>query len=149
MAAIGEGISDVAIARAFSPLSANTVAAIRRENQGEIADAKKSAAFSFRQAAQLGVDYWMAELPRIAEKKPETLPIAVGIFTEKAQLLEGEATARVEDVKRVDPDQFNQFIAALPESTETIGLEAGKERTNSAAPVIEAELVEEPISDRT
>ena len=61
----------------------------------------------------MSIDAYCDALPEIQAKRPESLPIGIGIFIERAQLCDGEATAIIEETKRVDPDQLNAAMQAL------------------------------------
>ncbi len=56
-------------------------------------------------AVEAGIEHW-TEAVEAGKVSASQIPIAVGIFTDKKLLLDGEATCRVEHVQVVTPEQL-------------------------------------------
>lgn len=110
VAALGEGLGVRAIARALG-VHTMTVRAVREREGEAVADEKMRTASKLRQFARMGAERLVEEVDDIPIDK---LPLAVAIAVDKAQLLHGEATERIETVKSYSPDDWERLVAALP-----------------------------------
>lgn len=104
--AIGEGLGIRQIARAWK-VSPHTIMAIREREGAGIATHKAELASLATLGARMGIERLIEEMDSL---KRESLPVAIGILTDKALLLSGEATSRVE---RIDGGGAGDFAAAL------------------------------------
>ncbi len=111
VAALGEGMGIRQIARALK-VSTNTVRAIRDRECELVDDGKRRTAQALRRFARMGAERLVEEIDEIPVDK---LPLAVAIAVDKAQLLDGEATARIETVKSYDPGAWQELVQSLPE----------------------------------
>lgn len=109
--ALAEGMGVRQIARAFH-VHTQTVRAVRMREAEPIANEKQATAKLLRRFARMGAERLIEEIDEIHVDK---LPLAIAIATDKAQLLDGEATARLETVKSFDPNQWNELLSRLPE----------------------------------
>ncbi len=117
--ALAEGMGIRQIARAFK-VSANTVMSVREREKVVIDTDKERTVANLRALARASSERLLDELESIPIDK---LAITMGIAVEKLQLLEGNATARVEHVKpSAGIEAFNRIIDILPAET---GLGAG------------------------
>lgn len=107
---IAEGQSISATARALG-ISRNTVAAVRDREGVTIEQDKKELLRDLRRASRLGVEKVLELLPDT--KSAKDAAIVTAVMVDKAQLIGGEATSRVERVD-VRPDQVKAFLEALP-----------------------------------
>ena len=110
------GASQREIARVFS-VSTNTVAGIvsRARASGRIEAYKTRVSAKLAGAIEGGIEVWTDAL-RAGLLNPAQIPLAVGIFSDKKALLDGEATSRVE-VRQVEPtgQDIDAALRALPE----------------------------------
>ena len=110
------GASQREIARVFS-VSPNTVAGIvaRATTSGRIEAYKTRVSAKLAGAIEGGIEVWTDAL-RAGLLNPAQIPLAVGIFSDKKALLDGEATSRVE-VRQVEPtgQDIDAALRALPE----------------------------------
>ena len=110
------GASQREIARVFS-VSTNTVAGIvsRATASGRIEAYKTRVSAKLAGAIEGGIEFWTDAL-RAGTLNPAQIPLAVGIFSDKKALLDGEATSRVE-VRQVEPSgqDIDAALRALPE----------------------------------
>ena len=110
------GASQREIARVFS-VSTNTVAGIvsRATASGRIEAYKTRVSAKLAGAIEGGIEVWTDAL-RAGTLNPAQIPLAVGIFSDKKALLDGEATSRVE-VRAVEPSgqDIDKALRALPE----------------------------------
>lgn len=136
--ALAEGMGIRQIARAFR-VSANTVAAVRRREGSCIETEKEGLAHLLRLGARLGVERIVDE---IGEFRRESLPIAVGILIDKAQLLAGDPTSIVGRQDGAGAGTFADVLAAAraargevieAELAEETGLGAGGAGQNAPA----------------
>lgn len=109
--ALAKGDSLNHIASTYS-CSKSTIMAIRRNHPELIKAAKFMLGRSFSEAAFYAADEAKARLL----EKPESIPfnqlmIGAGIATDKALLLAGEATERIEHVVRQEDDEFDQVLS--------------------------------------
>ena len=122
-----EGLSISATARALG-VSRNTVCAVRDREGITIEQDKRELLRDLRRASRLSVEKVIELLPTVKLAKDAAITAAVMI--DKAQLLSGEATSRVERVE-VQPDQVRAFLESLPVvegeviDAETIGVAGG------------------------
>lgn len=105
-----EGLSISATARALG-VSRNTVCAVREREGFSIEQEKKELLRDFRRAQRLSVEKVIELLPEV--KSAKDAAIVAAVMTDKAQLLSGEATARVERVE-IRPDMVRSFLDSLP-----------------------------------
>lgn len=110
LAAVVAGVPREHIAR-LAKISTHTIAGIveRAERSGEIAGWKERMSRLLARATET----MAANLVEAVEKKSipaASLPVALGIATDKKLLLDGEATSRVEHVERVRPEDIAERI---------------------------------------
>ena len=110
------GASQREIARIYG-VSTNTVAGIvaRATAAGRIEAYKIRVSAKLAGAIEGGIEVWTDAL-RAGTLNPAQIPLAVGIFSDKKALLDGEATSRVE-VRQVEPtgQDIDAALRALPE----------------------------------
>ena len=110
------GASQREIARVFR-VSPNTVAGIvaRATAAGRIEAYKIRVSAKLAGAIEGGIEVWTDAL-RAGLLNLAQIPLAVGIFSDKKALLDGEATSRVE-VRQVEPtgQDIDAALRALPE----------------------------------
>ena len=110
------GASQREIAKIFR-VSSNTVAGIvaRATTSGRIEAYKTRVSAKLAAAVEGGIEVWTDAL-RAGTLNPAQIPLAVGIFSDKKALLDGEATSRVE-VRQVEPtgQDIDAALRALPE----------------------------------
>lgn len=97
-------------------LSRNTIGAIleRWRRDGRLEPLKKRLSATLGRAVELGVEAWTDALAA-GLVKPETIPIAVGIFSDKKALLDGEPTVRVDNGTREPTvEDVRRMLAELP-----------------------------------
>jgi hypothetical protein len=111
VAALGEGMGTRQIARAYG-VHFSTVRAIREREFAKVQDEKATTAKLLRQFSRMGAERLVEELDDIHVDK---LPLAIAIAIDKAQLLDGEATARIATINSYDPRSWNDLVAGLPE----------------------------------
>lgn len=123
---LGDGTPYLAIAKLLG-ISVNTIAAVKRKEQNSIESIKKEQAEKYRLAGALAGERaieLLADDERAKEIPLNQLAIASGIFTEKAELLSGGATSRVDWVQPAPAvDDFNAYLDGLRDSAEVIELE--------------------------
>lgn len=117
---LGEGLGVRQLARALG-VSHHTVMAVRRNEPHLVATLKKGSAQLMRDVAALAVERLRDEIDDV---KLEALPVVVGVLTEKAQLLDGEATQRVETVQGPTHADYAAMLAALEKKAQAIEVEA-------------------------
>lgn len=113
-------------------VSPNTVMAVRDAETKSIAELKLSLSQIAHQGAQLGLEGIRDQLATILAQaaKPgyhlevkdvRDLAVVTGLLIQNGQLLAGEATSRHEEVaiQAPDHDDFNRYIAALPQAAAT------------------------------
>lgn len=110
------GASQREIARLFR-VSPNTVAGVvaRATASGRIEAYKTRVSAKLAGAIEGGIEVWTDAL-RAGLLNPAQIPLAVGIFSDKKALLDGEATSRVE-VRQAEPSaqDIAAALRALPE----------------------------------
>lgn len=120
---LAQGASYLSIAKLLK-VSVNTVAAVKDRERISIESEKRTLAGSFRLASGLAAERAIEMLAD--EDRSKTIPlnqlaIATGIFTEKAELLSGGATSRVDWVQPAPAvDDFNSYLADLREKAELV-----------------------------
>jgi hypothetical protein len=107
---LAEGLSGSSIARACQ-VSRNTVAAVREREGYSIEQSKKELLATIRRGSQIAAERVVELLPHIQNAKDAAITLAV--LVDKAQLLSGEATSRVEKVE-VNQDKLAEMLASLP-----------------------------------
>ena len=107
---IAEGQSISATSRALS-ISRNTVCAVRDREGVSVEQEKKELLRDLRRASRLGVEKVLELLPET--KSAKDAAIVTAVMVDKAQLIGGDATSRVERVD-VRPDQVKAYLDALP-----------------------------------
>ncbi len=107
---LAEGLSGSSIARACQ-VSRNTVAAVREREGYSIEQSKKELLATIRRGSQIAAERVVELLPHIQNAKDAAITLAV--LVDKAQLLSGEATSRVEKVE-VNQDKLSEMLASLP-----------------------------------
>jgi hypothetical protein len=120
---LAQGASYLSIAKLLK-VSVNTVAAVKDREHISIESEKRTLAGSFRLASGLAAERAIEMLSD--DERSKTIPlnqlaIATGIFTEKAELLSGGATSRVDWVQPAPAvDDFNSYLADLREKAELV-----------------------------
>lgn len=113
---LGSGAALLQIAKLLK-ISVNTVSAVKQREQISIEMEKRLWADKFRTVAGLSAERAMellADDDRAKDIPLNQLAIATGIFTEKAELLSGGATSRVDWVQpSPSADDYNQFLSDL------------------------------------
>lgn len=107
---LAEGLSGSSIARACQ-VSRNTVAAVREREGYSIEQSKKELLATIRRGSQIAAERVVELLPHIQNAKDAAITLAV--LVDKAQLLSGEATSRIEKVE-VNQDKLSELLASLP-----------------------------------
>lgn len=107
---LAEGLSGSSIARACQ-VSRNTVAAVREREGFSIEQQKKELLTTIRQGSQVAAERVVELIPHIQNAKDAAITLAV--LVDKAQLLAGEATSRVERVDATE-DKLRDMLASLP-----------------------------------
>lgn len=100
------GATQRQIAERFK-VSRNTIAQMvrRAEGDGRLEPYKARLSARLGRAVEAGIEHW-TEAVEAGKVSASQIPVAVGIFTDKKLLLDGEATSRVEHVARVTPEQL-------------------------------------------
>jgi len=107
---LAEGLSGSSIARACQ-VSRNTVAAVRDREGFTIEQQKKELLTTIRRGSQVAAERVVELIPHIQNAKDAAITLAV--LVDKAQLLAGEATSRVERVDATE-DKLRDMLASLP-----------------------------------
>ena len=107
--AVIAGDSFRSIAKKYS-IDRRTIAVLVTKYQKEIPSLKKGLSNSLQQFQRLAVERLLDEVKFIDINK---LAIALGIIIDKQQLIDGEATTRVETILNQHSD-FNAMISSLP-----------------------------------
>ena len=100
------GATQRQIAERFK-VSRNTIAQMvrRAEGDGRLEPYKARLSARLGRAVEAGIEHW-TEAVEAGKVSASQIPVAVGIFTDKKLLLDGEATSRVEHVQRITPEQL-------------------------------------------
>lgn len=113
---IGSGMGLLTIAKLLK-ISVNSVSAVKRNESFSIEIEKRAWADKFRTVAGLSAERAIEKLSDDEQAKDiplNQLAITAGIFTEKAELLTGGATSRVDWVQPAPAvDDFEKYIASL------------------------------------
>lgn len=156
--ALSEGFGIRQICRALH-VSHHTVELVRLRESSLVATLKKGTVEKLRTFVRLASDRLIDE---VYDMKLESLPVAIGILTEKAQLLDGEATARVEEHRVVTHRDYEDMVRTYEAEAVETGLSEEKNSAKetlalaspdvavgipSAPPVMEAQLVAEVAVD--
>ena len=126
LSAEGLGVLRIAGILRVSP---HTVLAVRQRSPSDVAIEKQRLASISREAARMCVDGILDILsdPERAAKVPaRDLGILGGILTDKAELLSGGPTMRIEHQRDVSPEDVQEYLAGLHPAREVgvMGLEA-------------------------
>jgi hypothetical protein len=123
---LAQGASFLSIAKLLK-VSVNTVSAVRDREQISIESQKRTLAGSFRLASGLAAERaieLLSDEERSKDIPLNQLAIATGIFTEKAELLSGGATSRVDWVQPAPAvDDFNSYLDDLRKRAEPVDAE--------------------------
>ena len=124
------GMSIREICRAFNTSYNTTIALIR--NRPELLErAREITSKNWRTLAAVGT----AELfERVPDMKSHELTIMSAVATEKAELLSGGATARVEHVMAPAADDWQSFVSGLRKSGEVVDVAFEPVGIEAAAP---------------
>ena len=132
----GDGLGALLIASRLS-MSVHTVLAVlereRARAQDPVAIDNTQVIRSMRQARRLMVEGILEDVSdpdRRAAIPTQGKAITAAILTDKIELLEGNATARVELVHGADPASLNEYLDALPQVHEITdqGVATGKQK---------------------
>lgn len=123
---LAQGASQLSIARLLK-ISVNSVAGVKQREQISIESEKRTLSASFRLASGLAADRaieLLADEERSKDIPLNQLAIATGIFTEKAELLSGGATSRVDWVQPAPAvDDYKTYLADLKAKSQPIDAE--------------------------
>lgn len=113
-----EGMSIRAVSRAYG-VGRNTVSKLvqRLEAAGKMEPYKKRVSAKLGALVEAGVDAFMEKLAN-DEVPVNVIPVAVGIFSDKKALLDGEATTIVGTTAKPELSQeaWDKWFAALPQA---------------------------------
>ena len=137
LSAFAGGISQRRIAQAFK-VSRNTVAALvdRATAAGKIEPIKKRLSGKLGRAIEAGIEQWIDAVEE-GSISPSQIPVAVGIFSDKKALLDGEATSRIERVEGPSMDsvmeklQRAKVALAVPADVDPAGPGAAGDRPST------------------
>ena len=139
------GMSATRIARAYNT-SYHTVIALIRNRPEMLDKARVTAANNWKTLAAVGT----AELlDRVPDMKDHGLVIMSAVASEKAELLSGGATQRVEHVMAPAADEWITFVAGLRKGTEAVDVEFQPVDALTAGPQKAAALPEALIEIET
>lgn len=129
--ALGEGMGIRSIAKVFK-ISHHTIIAIREREGIQIATIKQRTSRDLRAFASIAAERLVEEMDSIPL---QSLPVAIGIAIDKAQLLDGEATSILgKEEKRITPDDFNDYLKGIEAQVlETVSV-ADEESTKEPLP---------------
>lgn len=108
---LAEGLSGSSIARACQ-VSRNTVAAVRDREGYSIEQSKKELLATIRRGSQIAAERVVELIPSLNSAKDAAITLAV--LVDKAQLLAGEATSRIERLDNASEDKLREMLASLP-----------------------------------
>ena len=138
LAAHVSGMPATRIARAFNT-SYHTIIALIRNRPEALDKARQTAANNWKTLAAVGT----AELlDRVPDMKDHGLVIMSAVASEKAELLSGGATQRVEHVMAPAADAWAEFVSGLRKGSEVIDVAFEPVEGASAAPQKAAALPE-------
>lgn len=152
---LGEGLHVIRIARLLR-VHPKTVRAVREREGNPIAQEKERLGRLAYDAARMSIERIVEDLDdekASAEIPTDKLAVIAGIMTEKALLLTGGATSRVEHQGAANPehDDFNRMLAEMGSRGRTLEQRAdeatpvpGASRVIEAEPVANAEAHTEP-----
>jgi len=139
------GMPATRIARAFNT-SFHTIIALIRNRPEALDKARQTAANNWKTLAAVGT----AELlDRVPDMKDHGLVIMSAVASEKAELLSGGATQRVEHVMAPAADAWQEFVSGLRKSGEVIDVAFEPVGTQTAEPQKAAALPEALIEIET
>jgi hypothetical protein len=139
------GMPATRIARAFNT-SFHTIIALIRNRPEALDKARQTAANNWKTLAAVGT----AELlDRVPDMKDHGLVIMSAVASEKAELLSGGATARVEHVMAPAADAWQEFVSGLRKGAEVIDVTFEPVGTQAAEPQKAAALPEALIEIET
>jgi hypothetical protein len=139
------GMPATRIARAFNT-SFHTIVALIRNRPEALDKARQTAANNWKTLAAVGT----AELlDRVPDMKDHGLVIMSAVASEKAELLSGGATARVEHVMAPAADAWQEFVSGLRKGAEVIDVTFEPVGTQAAEPQKAAALPEALIEIET
>lgn len=110
-----QGMSQRRVARMLG-LSRNTIAVLYRkwEQEGKLEPLKARLSARLGRAVEVGIEEW-TEAAEAGLVPVQTLPVAVGIFTDKKLLLDGEVTVRIGHAKEEPSlEDVKRYIESLP-----------------------------------
>jgi hypothetical protein len=142
------GMPATRIARAFNT-SYHTIIALIRNRPEALEKARQTAANNWKTLAAVGT----AELlDRVPDMKDHGLVIMSAVASEKAELLSGGATQRVEHVMAPAADAWQDFVSGLRKSDqvidvafEPVGPEGREPQKAAALPDAVVEIETEPL----
>ena len=124
---LGDGTPYLSIAKLLG-ISVNTVAAVKRKEKFSIESLKREQSEKYRLAGALAGERaieMLSDDERAKEIPLNQLAIASGIFTEKAELLSGGATSRVDWVQPAPAvEDYESYLAGLQDQAGIIEAEA-------------------------
>lgn len=128
--ALGEGLSIAAVARAFG-MSRNTVTVAARRFGVDIEQRKKEFGAVCLDVARMAIERIRDEMDDMPKA---SLPIIAGVLIDKAQLLSGAPTARVEHTNTAaGPNGFNAWLESVVEvSAEPVAASGNLEQKGGA-----------------
>jgi hypothetical protein len=139
------GMPATRIARAFNT-SFHTIIALIRNRPEALDKARQTAANNWKTLAAVGT----AELlDRVPDMKDHGLVIMSAVASEKAELLSGGATARVEHVMAPAADAWQDFVSGLRKGAEVIDVTFEPVGTQAAGPQKAAALPEALVEIET
>jgi hypothetical protein len=143
------GMPATRIARAFNT-SYHTVIALIRNRPEALEKARQTAANNWKTLAAVGT----AELlDRVPDMKDHGLVIMSAVASEKAELLSGGATQRVEHVMAPAADAWDSFVSGLRSAevievaVEPVGTGSADAQKAAALPAIETRATVEPATE--
>jgi hypothetical protein len=93
--------------------SCHTVTAIARNRPELVEQFRQVTGANWRVVAALATGELIERIP---DMKDQALAVTAGIATDKAELLAGMATSRVEHTHRPSADEWQEMLAAIPEA---------------------------------
>lgn len=121
--ALAEGMSIAGVARAFG-MSRNTVATAYRRFGPQIEQRKQEVGGQALDVARMAIERIRDE---IDDMPKASLPIIAGIMIDKAQLLSGAPTVRIEHSSAASgPSGFNDWLGSLVDVTPSTSVASGE-----------------------
>lgn len=139
---LAAGCSQREVAR-LTGLHRRTVAGIlaRAEQCGRIAPHKQAVSQLLGRAIRGGVELWIERM-EAGEVPASTIPVAVGIFSDKKAMLDGEATSRVEHRREIGREDVEGYLRRLPSAASSSASGAGLDLGPVAPATIDSQSVE-------